>query len=467
MQHYTEHILELYVLNAKEIQSQQQEIEEHLSECYGCMSLVDEIREFYSAMNEQTMQQSKPFTSTSNALTTTSTSIEPYFSGLYEKPVPYQPKTLLQKFTYFAKEHPYAAGTGSFSFLGFIALFLVMTWKPVIDNNPSYARGKDEFLITYNKEGQELWRKHIGIGYDIEKFLASNSYYHYENFLLTADIDHDGTNEVIADFGWMATSPLHNTIVCFESDGKEKWKYEFHRTMTFGKETFADDYRIDKIIVKDFDNDGSVEIVAKALHNSYYACALFRLDANTGLLLNEYWHSGHLSALNTIDIDSDGKDEIVFGGANNGYNVAVLGIASPQTIRGHSPSKITYIPQNQHTGNEQFYILLPRTDLQSFASQNRNMLSDIKFYHNGIEVLVMESLKDGEAPMHFHFDFQLRCTKAVDTDWFVVAHKKLEAAGKLKAQLNSQYWDELRQNVRYWDGEKFMNEPTKVKQKNM
>ena len=39
-------------------------------------------------------------------------------------------------------------------------------------------------------------------------------------------------------------------------------------------------------------------------------------------------------------------------------------------------------------------------------------------------------------------------------------HQKLEAEGKLTKKLDKQYYEDLRKNVLYWDGEKFVIEPT-------
>jgi hypothetical protein len=39
-------------------------------------------------------------------------------------------------------------------------------------------------------------------------------------------------------------------------------------------------------------------------------------------------------------------------------------------------------------------------------------------------------------------------------------HQKLEAEGKLTKKLDKQYYEDLRKRVLYWDGEKFVKEPT-------
>jgi hypothetical protein len=471
MQHLTDKQLETYFLSRQEMTKDELRfLETHTTACVSCCERFEQLRAFYSELETElhaspTEQEkelaeqifSKQF-STQHLLEEPKTQVN-VFQGYAEV---IEPKhSFLFRLREFVFEHPVQfSGSMSFAFGLFAYLYFFVAPKQ-FDTNPTYARAKNEFLVAYNKDGQELWRKHIGIGYDLEKFLANNSSYDYNNFLVTTDIDNDGGNEVLANFGWMESSPLKNTILCFESNGNKKWKYEVHRNMVLGNETFADDYRIDLFIVKDFDKNGKTEIIAKALHNSYYACALFRLDANEGILLNEYWHSGHLQALKSMDLDNDGKEEILFGGANNGLNQAVIGVLNPNTMNGHSPATPPYIPQNQEWGTELYYILIPRTDIQSVAIQKRNTINQIKFYSNGIETIVMESLKDGDIPVHFHFDFQLNCTKVTDTDWFVVKHRQLEKEGKLTKKLNAEYWDELRQNVLFWNGKTFVKEATK------
>ena len=47
MEHFSEHMLELYVRNSDGVQNRRAEIEQHLAECFSCRELVLELQAFY------------------------------------------------------------------------------------------------------------------------------------------------------------------------------------------------------------------------------------------------------------------------------------------------------------------------------------------------------------------------------------------------------------------------------------
>ena len=60
------------------------------------------------------------------------------------------------------------------------------------------------------------------------------------------------------------------------------------------------------------------------------------LDGKTGINKGEYWHSGFLSLINTMDLDRDGIDEILLGQVNNGRKCATLVVLDPRKVSGAS-----------------------------------------------------------------------------------------------------------------------------------
>jgi hypothetical protein len=53
MQHYDEHILELYVLQSDFVEQNRGEIRDHLSLCHGCADLVARMTECYVAAEKE------------------------------------------------------------------------------------------------------------------------------------------------------------------------------------------------------------------------------------------------------------------------------------------------------------------------------------------------------------------------------------------------------------------------------
>lgn len=232
--------------------------------------------------------------------------------------------------------------------------------------------------------------------------------------------------------------------------------------MTFGDEKFADDYQLVKMIVGDFDKNGSIEVVAVASHHPYYPMAIIRFDARTGVVLDEYWHSGVSGNVTAIDLDRDDIDELIFPGTNNGFNQASLLVLDPRMMRGHAPAPAAYTPIGVPDGREKYYILLPQTDLCRAGLVKRNGVSYTRITGDSLlQVDTWELQEVTPCPgMIYYFDSKMRCVRVDANDYFVKAHQQMEEKGKLSNKLDERYYEELRKGVRYWDGQKFVSYPT-------
>ncbi|MEK9136544.1 MAG: hypothetical protein AAB393_05430, partial [Bacteroidota bacterium] len=230
MNHLDEETIELYVLESEEVQDRRAEIEAHLKECAGCMSLSKEIEEYYSEVLAIHEERSKAI---SQALTVRSIAVKvPTYTEF--GPLSQIPKTWPARMVLFVIRHPYVATSG---FVGFIVGAIIaaqMLLLPALkDRNPSYARAKDEFLVAYNNEGDVLWKKHIGPGYDWERLLADSAAARKpEQYLATVDVDGDGRREVIAIFYGDLGELLKNVVVCYNADGSQRWTHTVSRKIT-------------------------------------------------------------------------------------------------------------------------------------------------------------------------------------------------------------------------------------------
>jgi len=231
--------------------------------------------------------------------------------------------------------------------------------------------------------------------------------------------------------------------------------------MTFGTELYSDDYPVRQILVTGHENNGSVDLFALAGHYMYYPSLIVRLSASTGRVLNEYWHSGNLRGLRYEDIDGDGTAELVAFGENNGYDMASLAVFDPRTLSGHSPAPPAYTPPSIPAGTEKYYLLFPRSDVQKVATHKRNVAEGIELRNDGLlRVVAAEIVGNLWYPVYYFFDTSMKCVKVEADDILIDLHRKLEAEGKLTGRLDAKYYEELRQGVLYWDGEKFVKEPT-------
>ncbi|MEK7251489.1 MAG: hypothetical protein AAB209_13820, partial [Bacteroidota bacterium] len=194
MTHIDEHTLELFVLKSNEVEDRRAEIEAHLNECEGCSALHHEMMEYYNQVEQIRDERAQ---ATSQALTVRSMMVkaDPFDASMSETR-----KTFPARVVLFIIRHP---AVSSISVAALFALALLAPTKTLFrDSNPAYARAKEEFLVAYSKEGDVLWKKHIGPGYDWEKLSADTvTPRKPDEYLTTIDVDGDGRREVIAIFG--------------------------------------------------------------------------------------------------------------------------------------------------------------------------------------------------------------------------------------------------------------------------
>lgn len=70
------------------------------------------------------------------------------------------------------------------------------------------------------------------------------------------------------------------------------------------------------ILDADLDGDGSREIVVHFMHNKWYPSVVLVVDRD-GRVESQYANRGHLCDLHVMDLEADGRDEIVGAGTNN------------------------------------------------------------------------------------------------------------------------------------------------------
>lgn len=71
-----------------------------------------------------------------------------------------------------------------------------------------------------------------------------------------------------------------------------------------------------RLLNGDMDGDGTPEAVVLFIHGMLYPAAVCVVDAH-GRRLSQYANKGHLNDLVVIDLDGDGRDEIIASGTNN------------------------------------------------------------------------------------------------------------------------------------------------------
>ncbi len=452
VEHLKEQELTLYILRAPEMESRRTAIESHLSECAGCSALCNEIRAYYvevDSLEKTTHDVDLAVVRPAETVSRRDKGQTSLRAGLIRR----MPEAMLASF----KAYP-LRWSGAFALL-FAAVLL---WVPKMgrsDGVPAIARAKDEFVVVLNQNGNELWKKYVGP--DFETLVRNTG---AEPRIV--DIDGKGAKEILV----MNPTGLNLNdawIESFDEKGIERWRFDFHPTMVFGKTTFAGSYYLPPSMdVGDFGGTGKCEILFVARQDVWWPAVVGLLNARNGEIAGTYWHPGWIAAA-ARDIDGDRIQELIVSGYNNAFKLNSLAILDPRYMSGHAPSTPDFSPNGVVPATEKYYVLLPAPDLFGLSlrlpagtgsgfSIVRGSMIEIRTSR----FILLNRKEEFVVEVFFEFDGSLRCINVRLGDEFVALHRRLEREGKVKEKVDDHYIEELRRSVQYWDGTRFVQKQT-------
>lgn len=353
-----------------------------------------------------------------------------------------------------------------------VSLILIIgkMWYGPIDKNPVIYAADGETLFLKNKYGEVV--DEIFIGNFTVQNINNNIRDGFDNELVSLlDINRDKINEVIYAQAYHDTRNNIAQISCKDIiQNSILWNVNAQRKLKFPNHPYvsSDLFFIANIGAGDYDNDGRSEIYLSAGHSNYFPGLLIKLDAISGEKLAEYVNIGHITPMEFLDIDSDGVSEVILGGINNSYDMAVVAILDSRFIEGHSPINKNYDIEDFKPGIEKAYILIPRTIVGNYFRyeyrHNRTESIDIR---NSEKVIVINITDCGSpsnntktAQIIVQLNFDLTVKEIGTENKYDILARQLFAEGKITRPVDHKYFEEYKKEILYWDGEKFVKYPT-------
>ena len=357
-----------------------------------------------------------------------------------------------------------------FAVVGVLALaFVVGQYKSYLkDSNPYSLDVKENKILVYNKEGDLLWTKSsVGLAkFSVDSLMGW--VVNQRRYLSLLDIDSNDKNELLLT-GYYKSKGYYNSdsVYCFNSDGSLRWVIGPEDA----KYNYAPKWKRTQWSIRDFftvktKSGNNLYVIAD--DESYAGAVISQVDPKTGKILSSLYHSGWLTAENHFDIDGDGNEEIIIGGTSSFDKPSLMVLRSNNYLKGVMPD-LYQTQKNAVKGNAEYYLMLKVSDLGKLLSESGayDIYEIKKFDKNGIEVLTREILShknryDYDA-LVYAFDANLNAKHLTASASFAKLYSDMLEKGRLKAPLDSVYFKALKDSILYWDGDKFVNYPTKNK----
>jgi hypothetical protein len=337
-----------------------------------------------------------------------------------------------------------------------LTLIFIFIFALDFDNNPVLFQQKGKLLSVQNKNGKMLWN--VNLIFDptvIGQDLTAGS-------RKIIDINGDGLNEILIceeDFGY--DDNRRGRIVCFDNKKNVVWDYNFRDTVSTFR-TWTNNYFIS--LIDTITIQKSKTVLLRARNEPNFPNAVFMLDLKSGKRLdslNTLWNAGGITNSIIGDFNEDGKKELVLGGLNNGYECAVFFSVNLDKIKGQTPSKDRYVFKNIPNAILNNYILLPHTDYGKLMFRNNVVPYNTLFFDSKSKEFQVSTYEGLDNPILFHYRFD----KNFNFLWVDCADNAQQQRDSLVAQgilrlpytNTSEYFKILKDEIRYWDGTKFIS----------
>ncbi len=335
-----------------------------------------------------------------------------------------------------------------------IALIIAYIFILDFDTNPATIEHAGKLRLIKNKNGKVLWQSKLS-------FEDNQLNYHFARISEKIfDVDGNGLNEVLLvnqdeNLGHIGR------LDCFNNDGVLLWKYEFDDSIETIYEKYSNKFTIR---IAGIDNlDGKKVLYLFAQHNIYFPTAVFRLDAKTGKRLpGTFWHPGGLGAGILADLNGDGLNELYLTSINNEWESAVFFGLEKDSLYGRGPAFGKYVYPNREISNFLCYLSIPKSDYSKYKNVRYPLTGTGGLFYLEHENLLTYPIIYGEhtelMSVSFRINQKYEIEKLIILDQFRVKRDSLVAQGKLSLPLTDtkDYVEILKDQVRYWDGEKFI-----------
>lgn len=463
MTHIEEDILELYVLDSAEVGEMRAEIDRHLAECPGCRRRVEEMRAYYSELEER-------LEAAANEEGPVRRDVDLASRRGYSRPVYVDRRAPLARLRDFVFMHPVATGVGSVAFMGGLIFVLSLTTRPAPGNlNPAFVRYNqtEMTLDVYGGKNTRLWSV-PATGIDIVKEGEDRTGF---KGTVIADVDGDGWNEVITVARTPRRSPVSGAFVsAYSGEGELRWEVELGRPTAFRGRSYASNYAaVGVAAVKGGEGQVTIAVSVTGLRSPSLTVML----DGEGAVRGEYWHFGAVGGPFLYDVDRDGREELLIGGSNDledstEGDFPVLVALDPSRMVGTCESSVTTGFGFERSRAEVYYIHLPKTETDSALHVKP-----------GVVAIRKNSLPEGDALSVWvhggHFIPEARVTQTEyvfsadlspievrSSDYTLRSHLDLLARGAVRSRIDESYLQRLKSSILYWTGSGWTRERTRV-----
>jgi len=290
----------------------------------------------------------------------------------------------------------------------------------------------------------------------------------YDTYIRVLDINDDKKNEVMCCFGpydpLVEEYDIRNCATVFDYKGRLSNKFSFTKSVYSKRENLLPPYGMMLLDTLTYKGVKSVIVVSG---NSYsYPNAAYILNLKTQKIISDtLWNCGHIQDMRVVDLNNDGRKEVIGIAINNGYERTSLFLIEISKFGGQIPSIDEYKLINVNQADVGQLFLFPKSDYTTFFNQRNAGLRKRSLIVNDFDKVVAfyetQLTLDKNESICYSWDY-LRDDFLVQIDnSFRVNRDSLVAQGKLQKPFTDtwEYRQLIHDQILKWNGKDF--EPIK------
>lgn len=271
---------------------------------------------------------------------------------------------------------------------------------------PVEFKSESTSLTALDATGRRIWSKGFPESAERETRVGDRAYPRRK--LWYGDLNNDGRTEVIYIVVPAEGSKVPRNLFCLSQDGSELWR---HNLAPVGGSAGSDT----DVVVTDLEvlpgSPDSPTIFVSLCAWPNHRGRLVALDGR-GQVVKHLYSTGHLEVLRVLDVDGDGRAELLAGGFDSAKREAMLIVVDSRTIKREAT------------------ILFPRSCLNRLLGEH-NLVRQLGGNGDSVEVQLEEWFEDQPVGITVRLDRKLSRQGTWFSDSFRRLHRLLELDGKL------------------------------------
>jgi hypothetical protein len=476
VEHISEELMHRFVFSPDVLSGDEhRKIEMHVRECWICRDLLESMKAFQKSLE---LNLKEPPTARDRDLAAKILGKSPSLPinalerqaskvvEAYAEVIDSDDRRIVQRTFRLVQTYP-VRFAGGFSLAAALVIWAVLSLKPIHDTNPVSFQSKGGVISILNKNGEVLWEKQATGMPNDTMYEFPNGDDGTQHRVCALDIDGDGKNEVLIA-GFHSDNFADDTLYCFTSDGTLDWKHGMGHGIEFGMSNFSNstDWSITRVIAIRRTPQERIQLFVIGQLLPSWPTKLSELDPLTGRELSSYWHPGSLGTAVAVDVNGDGTKELVLGGINNCYNNACVVVFDTRSVAGVGPVTPEFHSTSHVNGTETYYVLIPPTSFSGDLSASPyNSIKQLRYSRNQemtIQTREIGPRPDSSGGIVYSFGKDMEYRYAIADDWFIKIVSRARTRGLVNGEIDTMFYAGLRKSIRYWDGDKFVSERTRI-----